>query len=100
MPPYPVFDAALRAGNLGLALNMARERGAVTLKDALRIVELLALADDERYDRAAAKWFGRLTLEGRGVDRATQDEASAALAVLPDRPEAMRVLDAIAERCC
>ncbi len=59
----------------------------VSLEDALRIVELLALADDDRYERAALKLFSRMVTERRLVDRASQDRALAALAALPERPE-------------
>jgi hypothetical protein len=87
IPPYPLFDQALRAGNLGLAENIARERGQVTLGDALRILELMARHDDPRYERAAVKWLGRYATEQRGVTLGNVAAAGALLDQLPDRPD-------------
>ncbi len=84
--PYPIFRQALDAGQLQRCLNIARQTPNVSLVDALRIVELLALEDDERYERAAVKWAGRLLTE-REVGREIFDCALQLLNRLPDRPE-------------
>ena len=41
----------------------ARELPQVSLDDALRVLALLADAHDPRFDRAAARWVGRLLVE-------------------------------------
>lgn len=97
--PYPVFAQALEAGSLKRVENIARDMPRISLRDALRIVELIAAQDEDRYERAAVKWLGRLATEGRGVDLHTLQLASAALDALPDRPEsAMGTLRGIVER--
>ncbi|MCA1689041.1 MAG: hypothetical protein LC720_00890 [Actinobacteria bacterium] len=60
---YGRFRRALNRGNLDLVHAAALELPHVDLVDALRIVLLMRGADDERYDRAAARWLGRFALE-------------------------------------
>jgi hypothetical protein len=87
VPPYPVFRQALDLGQLQRVLNLAREMPRVSLVDALRIVELMAAADHERYERAAVKWLGRYATEGDGVTVDDVQRAATWLDALPDRPE-------------
>lgn len=87
IPPYAIFRQALDAGNLQRCLNIAKQTPNVSLLDALRIVELMAREDDERFERAAVKWAGRLATERGGVPRATFDRALRLLDRLPDQPE-------------
>lgn len=99
VPPYPLFQQALDSGSLQRVLNIARQMPSVSLRDALRIVELMR--DEETYERAAVRWLGRLATEGRDVDLETIAKAALALDALPDQPDAaMRQLDAIVARCC
>jgi hypothetical protein len=37
--------------------------GTLTLEDALRLVVLYAEAEDDKFDKAAVRWLGRLLLE-------------------------------------
>lgn len=92
--PYPVFAQALEAGSLKRVENMAREMPSVSVRDALRIVELMARDGDERYTRASTRWLDRLRAETQ-VEREDADAAAALLLVLPHRPEAIDELRAL-----
>ena len=59
---YGRFQRALEAG-LFQAEDAARELGSLNLTDALRLVELYAAYDPEKFDRAAVKWLVRLLTE-------------------------------------
>ena len=61
--PTARFQRALSTGNLLIVEAAARELPTIGLDDALRILTLLADARDPRFDRAAARWLGRLLLE-------------------------------------
>jgi len=60
---YGRFRRALRAGNLNQVHAAALELPQVDLVDALSIVVLMSINDDERYDRAATRWLARFALE-------------------------------------
>jgi hypothetical protein len=93
----PLWRAALDAGHLARVERLAGEKGYVTLRDALRILELMRF--DERYERAAVRWLARLALEGQDVDLEALRVAAAAMGVLPDSPEsAMKRLVAVCQR--
>lgn len=91
-PPHALFRQALDAGNLTRSLNIARLTPNVSLTDALRIVELLALEDDPRYDAAARRWISRYAAEGRAATRRNVHRAADLLVVLPDSPASIRGL--------
>jgi hypothetical protein len=60
--PYARFRHALATGNSRIAEAAARDLQHVGLADALELV-LLYRDDPERYERAAARWIGRLVAE-------------------------------------
>ena len=60
--PYARFRRALATGNPRLAEDAARELQHIGLADALELC-LLYKDDPERYERAAARWIGRLANE-------------------------------------
>ena len=67
--PYARFRRALRGGNLFLVRTTAAELpGPLPLEDALEVLALIARADPERYQRAAARWAGRAALEHPDVE--------------------------------
>ena len=85
------FRAALRSGNLLRIQAAAAElAGGVTLADALRICVLMSAQDDERFDRAAARWVARLTLERPGVGLEDLRRGLYALEALPYNPHGAR----------
>ena len=61
--PTARFQRALTTGNLLIVEAAARELPRIGLDDALSILALLAADHDARFDRAAARWVGRLLLE-------------------------------------
>lgn len=93
--PYPVFRAALDAGNLARVRQLAARMGTITLPDALTIC--LLMRDHDGYERAAVRWLGRFALEARGADLEALQQAAAALDALPYRPEA--AMEQLAEVC-
>jgi hypothetical protein len=96
--PYPVFRAALEAGDLARVRRLAVQMPRVRLEDALRIC--LLMRDQPGYERAAVRWLGRFALEGAQVDIEAIQEAAAALDVLPHRPDsAMETLAGVCRRC-
>lgn len=60
--PYARFRRALATGNARIAEAAAREVEHISLADALALT-LLYRDDLERYERAAARWIGRLCAE-------------------------------------
>jgi hypothetical protein len=57
------FARAVQGRNLHEAELAARELGALSLRDALSLVLLYAMADHPRFERAAVRWLARLALE-------------------------------------
>ncbi|MGB2711989.1 MAG: hypothetical protein WBC33_10780 [Conexibacter sp.] len=96
--PYPVFRAALDAGNLDRVRQLASQMPSIGLHDALRIC--LLMREHDGYERAAVRWLGRFALEGPRVDIDAIQEAAAALDGLPYRPDAaMEQLAGVCGRC-
>ena len=58
--PLPTLD---RARNVFLAETAAFEMGSLSLEDAPQLVVLYAEAEDDKFDKAAVRWLGRLLLE-------------------------------------
>jgi hypothetical protein len=61
--PYERFQRSLQTRNLSVVLAAAAELHTVQLDDALEILILMAAEKDPRFDRAAARWVGRLLSE-------------------------------------
>jgi hypothetical protein len=61
--PYARFQRSLQTRNLSVVLTAAAELQSIQLDDALEILLLMAAENDPRFDRAAARWVGRLLAE-------------------------------------
>jgi hypothetical protein len=61
--PYARFHRALQTRRLSVVLAAAAELQSIRLDDALEILILMAQENDPRFDRAAARWVGRLLAE-------------------------------------
>jgi hypothetical protein len=71
----------------------AREMGYLSLRDALGLLALYAADDSPKYEKAAIRWLGRLTLESDDLQLDDLQLAAAALQALPRRPDSsLRVL--------
>ena len=53
------FQRAISRRHLLAAETAAREKGGLSLADALLLCELLVNADPQRYERAASRWLVR-----------------------------------------
>jgi len=95
--PYTRFKRAIQTGNLAIIHTTAAELGFVALRDALAILVVIEAKDDERFERAAVKWAGRLALETPDLELAELAGALESLHALPDE-HAQRTLLALAER--
>jgi hypothetical protein len=84
---YPVFRAALEAGNLDFIRARAAELPPIRLSDALRICLLVRDRDLPRYESTALRWVGRFALEARTATLADVRAAAEALARLPEEPD-------------
>jgi hypothetical protein len=61
--PYARFQRSLETRKLSVVLAAAAELQTIELDDALEILVLTAAEKDPRFDRAAARWVGRLLAE-------------------------------------
>ncbi len=91
---YSRFQRALATGNLQVVEAAAAELPTVGLDDALAILVLLAQAGDERFDRAATRWLGRLLIE----TPAGLSDARFALALVERLPGCHDALHGLARR--
>ena len=67
--------------------------GYLSVRDALSLLALYASENSPKYEKAAIRWLGRLTLESNDLQLVDIHLAAAALHALPRRPEAaLRVL--------
>jgi hypothetical protein len=95
---------ALDHGNLELAELTARECGGLDLEDSLRLCLLMRRERDQRFERAAVRWLGRLLAERprMGLDLARQalDGLANMAGTAPDagRSPLAVVLRAVGER--
>ncbi len=91
---YSRFQRALQTGNLQLVEAAAADLPGVKLDDALVILSLLKDTRDERFDRAAARWIGRLLVE----TPADLSDARYALALVERLPRCRDALQELARR--
>jgi hypothetical protein len=78
-------------GRLSAVLVEAAELDWIDLEDALEILILMARERDPRFDRAAARWVGRLLAE-RPLGLADGRYALVLVERLPDGVEPLRLL--------
>jgi hypothetical protein len=79
------FRAAVDSSDVESAIGAASQMAHVGLLEALEICRLLALSQDERFDRAATRWLLRLEGEGQaGLDELHL--AAAAFSALGRKP--------------
>ena len=81
--PLSRYTRAVKGGNVFLAELAAREAGQLPLREALGLLTLYARGDRQKFDRAAVRWLGRLTLEKPSLTLSEAQLAAAALASLP-----------------
>jgi len=86
--PHARFRRALLTGNVALVDAAARELPSISLEDALRMLALMATKRDERYERAAARWAGRVIAE-RHLGLADGRRVLALVEVMPDAVDAV-----------
>jgi hypothetical protein len=70
----------------------AAELPRIDLTDALAICLLIERQEEERFERAAVRWLGRLCLERTRVDLEDLSRAASALVALPEQPDSARPL--------
>jgi hypothetical protein len=95
--PYTRLQRAIQAGNLAVIRATAAELGWVPMPDALRILVVIEAKDDERFERSAVRWAGRLALEVPDLELAELAGALESLHALPDE-HAQRSLVWLADR--
>jgi len=79
------YRRVIEAGSVRMAELAAREMGWVPLREALALVVLYAVEGDPRFERAAARWLGQLTVERRELEVQEIQLAVAALQAMPAR---------------
>jgi hypothetical protein len=87
--PYARFQRSLQTRNLSVVLAAAAELQSIQLDDALEILILMAAEKDPRFDRAAARWVGRL-LNETPIGLADGRHAIALVERLPQGAETVR----------
>lgn len=92
--PYTRFRRALETGSLQIVLGAAAELPTLRLDDALEVLILMAREDDPRFQRAAARWVGRLLVENPLELR----DARYAIALVERLPECREALHRLAQR--
>jgi hypothetical protein len=88
------LERARATGNPPPAWIAAMELRHVALEDALALP--LVARTDARFERGAAKWVARLTIEASGVDLTRLQLVASALRAAPD-PPALQALAALCE---
>jgi hypothetical protein len=79
---HAAFRRALERRHLAQALAAAHDLPVISLSDALQLILLAADRDPPTYDRAAARWLARYSLEHRNVDLAETGLAHAGLTAI------------------
>jgi hypothetical protein len=93
--PYANFQRSLETRKLSIVLAAAAELRSIQLDDALEILILMAQARDPRFDRAAARWIGRLLVETPPM---TLKEARWVVAMVEQLPGCRESLHRLAQR--
>jgi hypothetical protein len=94
--PYARFRRSLETRNLAVVLMAATELDHVRLDDALEILILMAEERDARFERAAARWIGRLLTETKPP--MSLKEARWTIAMVEQLPRCRESLHRIARR--
>ena len=97
--PRATFHRAIERGNLMVAETVLRELGRPTLVELLDLTALIALKDERRFDRVAARWVFRYLQEDAGVRLADVQAVVGCLTALggPRHDEALLALRGLAE---
>jgi hypothetical protein len=93
--PYAYFRRTLETRKLAVVLPAAAELPWINLSDSLEILTLMAHEADPRFDRAAARWIGRLLVETPPM---TLKEARWVVAMVEQLPRCRESLDRFARR--
>jgi hypothetical protein len=93
--PYARFKRSLETHRLPVVLDAAAELNHVRVDDALEILILMAHEQDPRFDRAAARWVGRLLSETPPM---SLQDARFALALVEQLPACAETLRRLARR--
>jgi hypothetical protein len=93
--PYARFQRSLQTRNLSVVLSAAAELEQVQLDSALEILILMVAEKDPRFDRAAARWVGRLLTETPPM---SLQDARFALTLVERLPACAETLRCLARR--
>jgi hypothetical protein len=93
--PYARFQRSLETRRLSVVLIAASELQHIQLDDALEILILMAEEHDPRFERAAARWVGRLLTETAPM---TLKEARWVVAMVEQLPACREALHRRARR--
>jgi hypothetical protein len=93
--PYARFQRSLQTRKLSVVLTAAAELQSIQLDDALEILILMAREKDPRFDRAAARWVGRVLVETPPM---TLKEARWVIAMVEQLPRCRESLHRYARR--
>jgi hypothetical protein len=93
--PYARFRRSLETRRLADVLPVAAEMPWINLGDSLEILTLMAHEGDPRFDRAAARWIGRLLTETPPM---TLTEARWVIAMVEQLPRCRESLHRFARR--
>jgi hypothetical protein len=92
---YAYFRRTLETQKLAIVLPAAAELPWINLDDSLEILVLMAQEADPRFERAAARWIGRLLLETPPM---TLREARWVIAMVEQLPQCRESLRRFAKR--
>jgi hypothetical protein len=93
--PYARFQRSLETRKLSVVLTAAAELQSIQLDDALEILILMGREKDPRFDRAAARWVGRVLVETPPM---TLKEARWVIAMVEQLPRCRESLHRYARR--
>jgi hypothetical protein len=93
--PYARFQRSLQTRKLLFVLTAAAELQSIQLDDALEILILMGREKDPRFDRAAARWVGRVLVETPPM---TLKEARWVIAMVEQLPRCRESLHRYARR--
>lgn len=93
--PYVRFRRSLETRDLTIVLGAAAQIPWLNLDDSLEILTLMAREADPRFDKAAARWIGRLLVETPPL---TLAEARWVVAMVEQLPRCRESLHRFARR--